>query len=228
LAAEREVTERKTLKAEILEIADNERRRLSADLHDGLGQELTGISLMLRGLSMRAPRDVHLELDQIIGLVNRTIQRVHDLALGISPVAVRRGDLEPALKRLTTWFRDNYGVEVRLRTMTHRPLLVQESAAAHLYLIAQEAINNAIKHGHARSVTVKLRTSMDLAHLSIADDGVGLSDDRLRGDGLGLKIMEYRAAMIGAHMQIKRLRNGGTRLRIVCPRISTEQACIRD
>jgi PAS domain S-box-containing protein len=226
LAVVQDVTERKNLEAEILEIADNERRRLSADLHDGLGQELTGISLMLRSLAKRthsAPPDVPSELDKIIGLVNRTIQSVRDLALGISPVTIPRGDLVPALKALMAWFRDSYGLDIRLHLMIHQPLLVNERATTHLYLIAQEAINNAIKHGHARSVTVKLRTSPHLAYLSIADDGVGLADDSSRGAGLGLKIMEYRAAMIAGQMQFKRLRSGGTRLRIVCPRISSSK-----
>ncbi|MGD0492318.1 MAG: PAS domain-containing sensor histidine kinase [Steroidobacteraceae bacterium] len=225
LAVVQDLTERKKLEAEILEVAGNERWRLSADLHDGLGQELTGISLLLRGLAERtnsAPAKVPSELEEIIAQVNRTIQSVRDLARGISPVTVRHGDLVSALKWLTAWFQDSHGVDVRLHLMIHRPLLMNESAATHLYLIAQEAINNAIKHGRARSVVVKLRTSTNLAYLSVADDGVGLSDNSSRGAGLGLKLMEYRAAMIGGRMHIKRPRNAGTRLRIVCPRTSAE------
>jgi two-component system, LuxR family, sensor kinase FixL len=220
-----DVSERRRLEAEILELGDHERRRLSADLHDGLGQQLAGISLMLRSLAMRADsarrRDPS-ELDEIIGLVNHAIQSVRNLALGISPLTLRRGELVPALKRSTAWFRDNYGVDVRLHLMIHRSLLVNESAGTHLYLIAQEAINNAIRHGHARSVIVKLRTSTNLVYLSITDDGVGLAGGPSRRAGLGLKIMEYRAAVIGGAMHIKRLRHGGTRVRIICPRISAD------
>jgi signal transduction histidine kinase len=104
--------------------------------------------------------------------------------------------------------------------MIRSPLLIGESTATHLYLIAQEAIINAIKHGRARSVAVKLRTTKHLAYLSITDDGVGVPDDSARGTGMGLKIMEYRAAMIGGVMQIKRVPNGGTRLRSICPQIT--------
>ena len=120
---------------------------------------------------------------------------------------------------LTAWSREGYGIDVRLRPMIRSPLLVDESTAAHLYLIAQEAINNAIKHGHARSVVVKLRTTRHLAYLSITDDGVGVPDDAARGTGMGLKIMEYRAAMIGGAMRIRRVPNGGTSLRCICPLI---------
>jgi signal transduction histidine kinase len=211
------------LEAEILELADHERRRLSADLHDGLGQQLTGISLMLRSLAMRthsAPPHVPADLDEIIGLVNQTFQSVRNLALGISPVMLRRGELVPGLKKLTAWFHDSYGLDVQLNLTIRHPLLVNESAGAHLYLIAQEAINNAIKHGHARSVIVKLRTTVKLAYLTITDDGGGLSSAPSRRAGLGIKIMEYRAATIGGEVHIKRLVNGGTRVRIVCPRIS--------
>jgi signal transduction histidine kinase len=83
-------------------------------------------------------------------------------------------------------------------------------------LIAQEAINNAVRHGRARSITVTLRANRTLVSLSITDDGVGLSDNPVRGSGMGLKLMEYRSAVIGGVMRVKRLPQGGTRIRIVC------------
>jgi PAS domain S-box-containing protein len=222
LVVVQDVSERRRLEAQVTEIASHERRRLSADLHDGLGQELTGISLMLRGLttstSPQASR-VAPKLNEIIALVNHAIQSVRKMALGISPAALERGGLLSALDTLTAWSREGYGIDVRLRPMIRSPLLVDESTAAHLYLIAQEAINNAIKHGHARSVVVKLRTTRHLAYLSITDDGVGVPDDAARGTGMGLKIMEYRAAMIGGAMRIRRVPNGGTSLRCICPLI---------
>jgi PAS domain S-box-containing protein len=215
-----DVSERKQLEAEIIEVANQERRRLAGDLHDGLGQELTGISLMLRSLATRrgltAVR-VAPELNEIIALVNHAIQSVRKMALGISPVTLERGGLLVSLQTLTCRCRDSYSIDVQLRLMIRSPLRVDESTATHLYLIAQEAINNAVKHGHARSVIVKLRTSRHLAYLSITDDGGGLANDQEQGAGLGLKIMEYRAAMIGGVIQIKSLPNGGTQLRGICP-----------
>jgi signal transduction histidine kinase len=104
-----------------------------------------------------------------------------------------------------------------LRLSVRYPLLIGESAAAHLHLIAQEAITNAVKHGRARSVVVTLRTSRSLVSLSITDDGVGIAESSARGAGMGLKLMEYRSAVIGGVMRIKPLADRGTRVRTVCP-----------
>jgi PAS domain S-box-containing protein len=214
-----DVSERKQLESEIIEIANRERRRLGADLHDGLGQELTGISLMLRSLAKRAglaPTGCGAELDEIIALVNHAIQSARKMALGISPVTLERGGLLPALQTLIGWSRAGYNIEVRLGLSMRSPLRICESAAAHLYLIVQEAINNAVKHGRARSVAVTLRSNRALVSLSITDDGVGIGDPA-RDTGMGLKLMEYRAAVIGGVMKIKRRRAGGTRVHCVCP-----------
>jgi signal transduction histidine kinase len=215
-----DVSERKQLESEIVEIANQERRRLGADLHDGLGQELTGISLMLRSLAKRnavtafesAP-----ELNEIIALVNHAIQSVRKMALGISPVTLERGGLLPALQTLVVWSRNSYNVHVHLHLSVRSPLLISESAAAHLYLIAQEAINNAVRHGHARSIAVTLRTNRALVSLAITDDGIGIARKPARGAGMGLKLMEYRSAVIGGVLGIKCLPGGGTRIRSVCP-----------
>jgi len=215
-----DVSERRQLESEIIEIANRERRRLGADLHDGLGQELTGISLMLRSLAKRAGLvtfEAAPELDEIITLVNHAIQSARKMALGISPVTLERGGLLPALQTLIGWSRSSHNIGVRLHLPVRSPLLIGESAAAHLYLIVQEAINNAVKHGRARSIAVTLRTSRALLFLSITDDGVGIAEDQARGAGMGIKLMEYRSAVIGGVMKIKRLPGGGTRIRCVCP-----------
>jgi PAS domain S-box-containing protein len=214
-----DVSERKQLESEIIEITNRERRRLGADLHDGLGQELTGISLMLRSLAKRAGLaafEAVPELDEIITLVNHAIQSARKMALGISPVTLERGGLLPALQTLIGWSRASYSVDVRLSLSVRSPLLIGESAAAHLYLIVQEAINNAVKHGRARSIAVTVRTNRARLSLSITDDGVGIPENPARGAGMGLKLMEYRCAVIGGVMKIKRLPDGGTRIRCVC------------
>ncbi|HSY95833.1 MAG TPA: PAS domain-containing protein [Steroidobacteraceae bacterium] len=215
-----DVSERKQLESEIIEIANRERRRLGADLHDGLGQELTGISLMLRSLSKRAvpvALEASPELNEIIALVNHAIQSSRRMALGISPVTLERGGLLPALQTLVAWSCDSYGVDVRLHLGMRSQLLIGESAAAHLYLIVQEAINNAVRHGNARSIAVRLRANRVVLSLSITDDGVGLAETGALGAGMGLKLMRYRCAMIGGVMRVKRMPRGGTRIHSVCP-----------
>jgi len=212
------------LEAEILAIADHERQRLGADLHDGLGQELTGIALMLRGLAKRrgaagaedAVEDAA-QLEAIIGLLNRSIQSTRNLSFGLSPAAIDRGGLPAALQTLIAWSRESYPLDVRLRLALRSPPCIAEAAAGHLYLMVQEAISNAVRHGSARSIRVTLRSDRTRICLSIADDGRGIAQPAARGRGMGLKIMQYRCSLIGAAMGIKSARVGGTRLRIVCP-----------
>jgi PAS domain S-box-containing protein len=219
-----DVSERKELEREIIEIANRERRRLGSDLHDGLGQELTGISLMLRSLAKNlstAARPGAPEIDEIIALVNHAIRTARTMALGLSPVTLAHGGLLAALETLVSWSRENYAIDVRLRLMLRSELIVTEAMATHLYLIAQESINNAVKHGSARAVTITLSTNQSIVILTIVDDGVGVSTP-LRSTGMGVKIMEYRAGMIGGTFQIKRRQKGGTRIRCVCPQASNE------
>jgi two-component system CheB/CheR fusion protein len=220
LVVVQDVSERKRLESEVIDIANRERRRLGADLHDGLGQELTGISLMIRSLAKRAAvaaTGAAPELNEIIALVNHAIQSSRKMALGISPVTLERGGLMPALQALIAWSRDSYDIDVQLRVAIRSPLLVGESAAAHLYLIVQEAINNAVRHGRAKSIAVSLRTNRALVSLSISDDGVGIVENQARGAGMGLKLMQYRCAVIGGVMRVKRRPGGGTRIHSVCP-----------
>jgi PAS domain S-box-containing protein len=217
----RDVLERKLLEKEITEIAHRERRRIGSDLHDGLGQELTGISLLLRSLAQRTrsnhePHDA--ELDEIIGLVNHAIQTTRTMAMGMSPVTLEYGGIVSALLSLAAWTRSTLGCEVRLRRALRHPVTLDEANSTHLYLIAQEAILNAVKHGEARSILVTLSTTNDVVSLAISDDGIGIANGPRLGEGMGLKIMEYRASVMGGSLQIKQRKGGGTRVHCVCPR----------
>ncbi len=218
LCVVQDVSERKRLEREISDIAYLERRRLGSDLHDGLGQELTGIALMLRSLaqtSRPAPLDAAPRLDEIIGLMNHAIQSTRQLASGLAPVTLTRGGLVAALHSLADWSRANYGIDARLKVGLRCALAIDESSATHLYLIAQEAIANACKHGRAATVTVTLRVNDLFFSLSITDDGAGFEPGR-SASGSGIKIMRYRAGAIGGSLQIKRRRSGGTRVHCVC------------
>ena len=213
-----DISERRRLEQEISEIAYLERRRLGSDLHDGLGQELTGIALLLRSLAQTgnsAARPMAPHLDEIIGLVNHAIHSARQLASGLSPVTLTHGGLIAALQSLADWSRTNYGIAVRLRLGLRCALAIDESSATHLYLIAQEAVANAVKHGRATAVTVTLRVNHLFFSLSVADDGAGF-EPGIPGSGTGIKIMHYRAGAIGGSLQIKRRRNGGTRVHCVC------------
>jgi PAS domain S-box-containing protein len=222
----RDVLERKLLEKEITEITHRERRRIGNDLHDGLGQELTGISLLLRSLAKRTKSNqqpCNAEFDEIIGLVNHAIQTTRTMAMGMSPVTLERGGLVEALLNLATWTRSTLGCEVRLRRALRHPVNLDEANATHLYLIAQEAILNAVKHGEARSILVTMSTTNDVVSLVISDDGIGIANRPRLGPGMGLKIMEYRATVMGGSLQVKQRKGGGTRVHCVCPRSAVKR-----
>jgi len=219
-----DVSQRKQLEKEITEITHRERRRLGSDLHDGLGQELTGIALLLRGVARRIGTvggQTQSELDDIIALVNHAIQTTRKMAMGLSPVTLERGGIAAALGTLAAWARNTLGCDVRVRYSTAGGLAVDEAGATHLYLIAQEAILNAAKHGRAGSILVSLSTSNEAVNLVISDDGVGIGTEpgggATTGRGMGLKIMQYRVGVLGGSLQVKRRKGGGTRVHCICP-----------
>ncbi|MBS0387119.1 MAG: PAS domain-containing protein [Proteobacteria bacterium] len=214
-----DVSERKQLEREVLDIANRERHRLGTDLHDGLGQELTGVALMLRSVSTRLGRESPAavpQIDGIVGLVNHAIESTRAMARGLAPVTIDQGGLGSALEELTSRSRAAYGVQVRLRRALPDNLQISEDTAIHLYRITQEAISNSIRHGHAARVQVTLRARAGRLELSVSDDGVGFGEGRAQSRGMGLKIMRYRARMIGGTIEIRRRRVGGTRVKCVC------------
>ena len=214
-----DVSERKQLEREVLDIANRERHRLGTDLHDGLGQELTGVALMLRSVSTRLGRDSPAavpQIDGIVGLVNHAIESTRAMARGLAPVTIDQGGLGSALEDLTSRSRAAYGVQVRLRRTVPADLQIGEDTAIHLYRITQEAINNSIRHGRAARVQVTLRERAGQLELSVSDDGVGFAESSAQSRGMGLKIMRYRARMIGGTIEIRRRRLGGTRVKCVC------------
>ncbi len=229
LAALNDVTERKVLEREILEVSNREQQRIGNDLHDGLGQELTGVALMLRSLTTRIRRahpEALAEVDEIVTLLNQSIHNARMLARGLSPVSLERGGLVPALRTLAVRARETYGLSLTLRTRLTHPLRVDESAANHLYRIVQEALSNAMRHGRATRVRIQL-TSDDLAiRLSVHDNGRGLPPGEQTAAGLGLRTMRYRAKVVGGDLLVANHRLGGTIVRCVCPQGARERVSL--
>jgi len=203
--AVRDITERKRMEAEILDISNRERQAIGRDLHDGLGQELTGVALMLRGLATRIESEYpesKQQVEEIVDLVNRSIDTARALARGLLPVTADAGGLNAALGALAERAREMYGFEVKLRINIRPNCQMSEAAANHLYRITQEALTNAARHAHASSVVIQFRANTRKFLLRIIDDGIGISKRGKDGYGMGLKIMRYRASMINAVMEI--------------------------
>lgn len=216
-----DVTERKQLEREIIEIANREQQRIGSDLHDGLGQELTGIALMLKGVVTQLHKEGSAtcrDVEEVIGLVNSAIDSTRALARGLSPVGSGRGDLGAAIQTLAARVSERSGVRVVCHLDCEEPLRLSETAAAHLYRIVQEALTNAMRHSGAREVSIRLKTCDDELHLRVSDDGRGFEHLPADGPGgLGLRIMRYRAQMLGGDLVIETNGSGGTSVRCSCP-----------
>lgn len=213
----RDVTERKRLEKEILEVGERERQRIGQDLHDDLCQQLAGIACLGRVLWQRlaakgavASSEAE-DADRIIHLVQQAATRARDLAKGLQPVTLQADGLATALAELAAKVESIFHVACLFRCQT--PVSLEDAAApTHLYRIAQEAINNAIKHGRAQLITIDLMAVKDLVLLAVEDDGVGIPEvpPAGSGQGMGLHVMNHRAKMIGATLTIERGRRGGT------------------
>jgi len=212
-----DITERKRLEQEILNVSSRERDTIGRDLHDGLGQELTGIALMLRSVATRFQRQFPegvASLNEIVGLVNQSIETARSLARGLLPVRTDTGGLPFALRELAGRSRDLYGLEVNFRAEIWPEITLSETSASHLYRIAQEALTNAARHGHASKVEICLTATRNTFLLRITDNGVGIGSSNGTLPGMGLKIMRYRAGMIGAKIEIGAHMPKGTVVRV--------------
>ncbi len=209
------------LEREIIAISSREQQRIGNDLHDGLGQDLTGIALMLRGIGAQLRREgsaVCGDIEDVIGLVNVAIGNTRALARGLSPVSAERDGLAAALQALAARATERYGIPVTFEARLARSPPLDETAATHLYRIAQEALTNALRHSLATAVTILLAASAGEVQLQVTDNGCGFSSAALeRSDGLGLKIMRQRAQMLGGSLACTNGQAGGATVRCTYP-----------
>jgi PAS domain S-box-containing protein len=217
-----DITERKRMENAILEISAREQRQIGQDLHDGLGQHLTGIAFMSKVLERKLAAGGAAEADEarkIVRLVNEAIHKTRELARGLLPVVSDADGLMSALKQWAAEVEDLFRISCRFEC--DQPVLVTDmNVATHLYHIAQEAVNNAVKHAHASRMRLSLTRQNGVGTLTIEDDGVGLPDVPPGHTGLGLHIMSYRASMIRGSLE---LRPGAERGTVVACRFPLHQ-----
>jgi len=208
-----DATARRQLEREVLEASNREQQRIGNDLHDGLGQELTGIALLLRGLENRAEReasDLSASIEEIALLVNDAIFTTRALARGLSPVTFDRGGLALALEDLARRLSATFHIDVRCEADDSLERGLESVNALHLYRIAQEAVTNASQHGSARRVIIELRADAGRGLLRIEDNGHGFNPAAHQSKGLGLRIMHYRAQMMAGSLRIESTHARGT------------------
>ncbi|RYD79706.1 MAG: response regulator [Verrucomicrobiaceae bacterium] len=210
-----DVSEQRRLEREVLEISEDERRRFGRELHDGLGQQLTALELMSHTLT-RTLRSTYPELaksaQEIAQYTRQAITQTRQLAHGLAPVRLQGEGLMVALSDLASLTtRTGVTCEFVCETPVN---LYDTSAATHLYRIAQEAVNNALKYSKAKQITLALEDRGSSLELTIEDDGLGLPEEASDRPGMGLQVIQYRARLIGARVEIHSKADEG--VRIVC------------
>ena len=210
IAIRTDITEHKRLEQEVLQISEMERRRIGQDLHDGICQQLAGIEFKLQALTENLPDKGQADRVGLIAAhVRDAIAQTRSLARGLSPVVLESEGLMFALTKLAEDTGKLFDAQCRFKN--EGPVLIHNhDAATHLYRIAQEAVTNAIKHGKARYIEIRLAAEPERVVLTIEDNGTGLAPGAEGGKGMGLHIMKYRAGMIGAQVLLQTQPAGGT------------------
>jgi len=211
--------ERKRLEAELLEIAENERRRIGFDLHDDLGQKLTGMLLLARALEQRLSREGHKEADEvrrICELIEQSVSHTHNLAHHFSSIDATGGDLADVMSGLAATVEKMFGIPCECTLKGEIPPL-PENTSAQFYKIAQEAVSNAIKHGKASCVWISVTANPQKLVVTIKNDGIPFSPPANPKARMGLRTMNYRANTIGATFEIKPNQKNGTLVTCVLP-----------
>ena len=216
-SAESSAAEARELEGRLLETSEAEQRRIGHDLHDGLGQHLTGIALMTRRLQRRlasaGSTEESNDAAKICELANTAVGWTHDLSRSLSPPNLASAGLPSALAELAAHSESVFHIHCSFECVGDSFDRLDVGVAVHLYRIAQEAVTNAARHGHAQQIRIRLEmTNGDtLLSLQIIDDGTGIQQPTTAtGDGMGLRIMRYRAKMIGAAIELDHPPTGGT------------------
>ena len=208
----REIAERTRLERELLAAGERERRRLGYDLHDGLGQHLTGTALVAQVLREKLARRGAPEADdatKTVALIERGIELSHQLAKGLQPVDMQAGGLMEALEEFARATSSLFKISCKFECDS--PVVIADLAVAeNLYRIVQEATSNAIKHGRATTVVISLDDAEEGILLRIADNGSGLPQPVPSHSGMGLRIMDQRAKLIGGQVRFRSSGGGGT------------------
>lgn len=207
----RDISDRRRLETEVLRISEEERRRIGRDMHDGLGQMLTGIGLIANNVAKQLAREGAPGADdvaEIADLVREADEQARALSRGLVMVELDRDGLSAALKHLCGQAERLFGGKCTLE-LVGEPGLREGSTAVNLYRIAQEAVSNAFKHGRAENVNVVFGRMGDQLRLSVQDDGIGFEYAR-KSSGMGVQIMNYRVSILGGRLEISSPESGGS------------------
>ncbi len=208
------VLERAEFEEHLLTAAEDAQRRIAQDLHDDVGQELTGLGLKVETLAemLAAAKGPAAELAADVAVnIDRTRNKVRVLSRGLLPPELEEGLLTGALERLAIITTTSSRVACTL-DCSHSDPVFDERVALHLYRIVQEAVSNAVRHGRVKNIQIALQRENGETVLKIVDDGLGLPSEALQAPGMGLQTMHYRAGLIGGKLAVGPGPNGGTQV----------------
>ncbi len=216
-----DIAERKQLERELMQVATRVQQRIGGDLHDGLGQQLAGIAMMLQGLGQRAGHSgataLRDEVEEVVTLVNAAIRSTRSLARGLSPVRPSREGLMEGFEELVNQVHERYRIRVQLELELPMELRLDENAATNLYRIAQEGVLNAARHADAENIQLRFKVEGPDVELMVIDDGKGFDPLQFAHGGMGLRIMRFRAQLVGGYLSLESRPGSGTALRCRCP-----------
>jgi signal transduction histidine kinase len=214
-----EIAMRERLQRELLHISEREQERVGHDIHDSLCQHLTGTALagqvLAEGLKSQDSNETA-NAFRVVELIEEGISLARNLARGLNAVEVSNNGLTAALTDFAAATSDLFNVSCRFECPGHFSI-DDPLVAVHLYRIAQEAVGNAIKHGEAKNIIVRLENVESGKVLRVIDDGTGLPPAHANSKGMGLRIMSYRSELIGAKLDIRRRSARGTVVTCLLP-----------
>jgi two-component system CheB/CheR fusion protein len=207
-----DMSEQQQLQREILEIPVSEQRRIGQELHDGLGQQLTGLGLLATSLVNKASKPEYELATRLADGLREAISQVRALSRGLMPVDIDAEGFMNSVQNLIADIRSQSEVSILLN-IKDRVKISDNTSAMHLYRIVQEALNNAIKHAGANKIEVGMGIEGTRGCLLVRDDGKGLGVAPDKSTGLGLRIMQHRCSLIDAELEINSSYTGGTEIK---------------
>jgi two-component system sensor histidine kinase UhpB len=208
--------ERRTSGRRALLAQERERKRLARELHDEVGQTLTGVVLQLEGLHRSAPPELAEPVAQLQETAREGVEEVREIVRGLRPQTLDEFGLRSALISLAAGVTERAGVRVRARLEPELPPLAPEQDLA-IYRVAQESLTNVARHANARNADLVLERDDGLVVLRVRDDGRGIRDTEAASEGPGLGGMRERALLIGGHLAVYRREGSGTEVRLEVP-----------
>lgn len=206
-----DLSEQQQLQREIMDIPVREQRRIGQELHDGVGQQLTGLGMLATSLLNKATKTEHALASQLVSGLKEALGEVRALSRGLMPTEITVQNFAASVANLAFDIEQQSGIPISLKVAEPTPL-ADEQTAMNLYRIVQEALNNAVKHANASTISVNFEVAEGFGLIEVTDNGVGLTSNQAKTKGLGLRIMKHRCGLFNGEFSATNTAQGGARI----------------